>query len=47
MPPSIRFLYEAGSLILDVYLPNSGIESLLAAVEDRATLEVGSLEAKA
>ena len=34
-------LYEAGGVILDVYFPTSGIVSLLAAVEDRATLEVG------
>src|SRR5688572_17779790 len=34
-------LYEPGGLILDVYFPTSGIVSLLAAVEDRATLEVG------
>jgi CRP-like cAMP-binding protein len=36
-----KVLYEAGELILDVYFPTSGIVSLLAAVEDRATLEVG------
>jgi CRP-like cAMP-binding protein len=34
-------LYEAGGAILDVYFPTSGIVSLLAAVDDRATLEVG------
>lgn len=34
-------LYEAGGPILDVYFPNSGIVSLLAAVDDRAALEVG------
>jgi CRP-like cAMP-binding protein len=34
-------LYEAGEPILDVYFPTSGIVSLLAAVDDRATLEVG------
>jgi CRP-like cAMP-binding protein len=34
-------LYERGAVILDVYFPSSGIVSLLAAVEDRATLEVG------
>jgi hypothetical protein len=39
-------LYEAGELIVDVF-SNSGIESLLAAVEHRTTLEVGSLEGKA
>ena len=36
-----KVLYEAGGLILDIYFPTSGIVSLLAAVEDRATLEVG------
>jgi CRP-like cAMP-binding protein len=36
-----KVLYEPGGLILDVYFPISGIVSLLAAVEDRATLEVG------
>jgi CRP-like cAMP-binding protein len=36
-----KVLYEAGELIFDVYFPTSGIVSLLAAVEDRATLEVG------
>ena len=36
-----KVLYEAGEVILDVYFPTSGIVSLLAAVEDRATLEVG------
>jgi CRP-like cAMP-binding protein len=34
-------LYERGAVILDVYFPTSGIVSLLAAVEDRSTLEVG------
>jgi CRP-like cAMP-binding protein len=34
-------IYEAGGTILDVYFPTSGVVSLLAAVEDRATLEVG------
>lgn len=34
-------LYEPGEPILDVYFPTAGIVSLLAAVEDRATLEVG------
>ena len=34
-------IYEPGDLIRDVYFPTSGIISLLAAVEDRATLEVG------
>lgn len=34
-------LYDAGEVIHDVYFPNSGIVSLLAAVEERATLEVG------
>lgn len=36
-----KVLYEAGGLILDVYFPTSGVVSLLAAVEERATLEVG------
>jgi CRP-like cAMP-binding protein len=36
-----KVLYKAGGLILDVYFPTSGVVSLLAAVEDRATLEVG------
>ncbi len=34
-------VYEPGAAILDVYFPTSGIVSLLAGVEDRATLEVG------
>lgn len=34
-------IYEPGDLIRYVYFPTSGIISLLAAVEDRATLEVG------
>ncbi|HKZ77020.1 MAG TPA: Crp/Fnr family transcriptional regulator [Pyrinomonadaceae bacterium] len=34
-------LYEAGDLIQNVYFPSSGIVSLLAAVENRASLEVG------
>jgi CRP-like cAMP-binding protein len=34
-------IFEPGDLIRDVYFPTSGIISLLAAVEDRATLEVG------
>ena len=34
-------IYEPGDLIRNVYFPTSGIISLLAAVEDRATLEVG------
>jgi len=34
-------IYESGDLIRTVYFPTSGIISLLAAVEDRATLEVG------
>lgn len=34
-------IYEPGDLIRYVYFPSSGIISLLAAVEDRATLEVG------
>lgn len=36
-----KVLYEAGGLILNVYFPTSGVVSLLAAVEERATLEVG------
>lgn len=36
-----KVLYEAGGLILDIYFPTSGVVSLLASVEDRATLEVG------
>ena len=34
-----KVLYEPGEVILDVYFPTSGIVSLLAAVEDRATLD--------
>lgn len=34
-------IYEPGDTIRHVYFPNSGIISLLAAVEDSATLEVG------
>jgi CRP-like cAMP-binding protein len=34
-------IYERGDVIHYVYFPNSGIISLLAAVEDSATLEVG------
>jgi CRP-like cAMP-binding protein len=34
-------IYESGDLIRNVYFPTSGIISLLAAVEDHATLEVG------
>ena len=36
-----KVLYEPGDSILDVYFPTSGIVSLVAGVEDRATLEVG------
>lgn len=36
-----KVIYEPGDLIRHVYFPMSGIVSLLAAVEDRATLEVG------
>jgi CRP-like cAMP-binding protein len=36
-----KILCEAGGPIRDVYFPTSGIVSLLAAVEDRSTLEVG------
>jgi len=39
--PFEKVLYETGEVILDVYFPTSGVVSLLAAVEDRATLEVG------
>jgi CRP-like cAMP-binding protein len=34
-------LYEAGAVIVDVFFPLSGIVSLLAGAEERATLEVG------
>ena len=34
-------IYEPGDLIRNIYFLNSGIISLLAAVEDQATLEVG------
>ena len=40
-------LYEPGDSIVDVYFPTSGIVSLLAGVEDRATLELDSLVGKA
>jgi CRP-like cAMP-binding protein len=36
-----EILYQPNELISDVYFPNSGIISLLAAVNGRATLEVG------
>lgn len=36
-----EILYQPNALISDVYFPNSGIVSLLAAVNGRATLEVG------
>jgi CRP-like cAMP-binding protein len=36
-----KTLYEPGETIREVYFPNSGLISLLAAVEDGATLEVG------
>jgi len=36
-----EILYQPNVLISDVYFPNSGIVSLLAAVNDHATLEVG------
>lgn len=39
--PFEKVLYEAGDVILDVYFPTSGIVSLLAAVENRASVEVG------
>ena len=34
-------IYERGDVISNVYFPNSGIISLLAAIEDSAMLEVG------
>lgn len=34
-------LYQPNGLVTDVYFPNSGIVSLLAGVNDRASLEVG------
>lgn len=34
-------IFEPGDVIRDVYFPESGIISLLAAFEDKATLEVG------
>jgi CRP-like cAMP-binding protein len=34
-------VYNAGDLISDVFFPNSGIVSLLAGANERATLEVG------
>lgn len=36
-----KTIYEPGEIIRDVYFPKSGLISLLAAVEDGATLEVG------
>lgn len=36
-----EIIYEPGDVIRDVYFPNSGIVSLLSAVEDRYLLEVG------
>lgn len=36
-----KVIFDPGDLIREVYFPTSGIISLLAAVEDRATLEVG------
>lgn len=36
-----KTIYEPGETIREVYFPDSGIISLLAAVEDGATLEVG------
>ena len=36
-----KVLFEPGDPILDVYFPTSGIVSLLAVAEERATLEVG------
>jgi CRP-like cAMP-binding protein len=36
-----ELIYQSGDRIRNVYFPTSGIISLLAAVEDRGTLEVG------
>ncbi len=36
-----EILYQPNDLITDVYFPNSGIVSLLAGVNERATLEMG------
>lgn len=36
-----EILYRPNELITDVYFPNSGIISLLAAINERSTLEVG------
>ena len=36
-----EILYEPGGPIRNVYFPTSGVVALLAAIEDRATLEVG------
>jgi CRP-like cAMP-binding protein len=36
-----EIIYQPNALITDVYFPNSGIVSLLAAINGRATLEVG------
>lgn len=36
-----EILYEPGEPIRNVYFPASGVVALLAAIEDRATLEVG------
>ena len=36
-----KTIYEPGDVIRRVYFPNSGIVSLLSAVEDRSLLEVG------
>jgi CRP-like cAMP-binding protein len=38
-----EILYRPNDLICDVYFPNSGIVSLLAGVNERSTLEVGSV----
>ncbi len=39
-----EYIYKRGEIISDVYFPNSGIISLLASIEERATLEVGLVE---
>jgi CRP-like cAMP-binding protein len=36
-----KILYEPGDPIRNVYFPTSGVVALIAAIEDRATLEVG------
>jgi CRP-like cAMP-binding protein len=39
--PYNETIYESGAVIRHVYFPNSGIVSLLSAVEERSLLEVG------